>query len=44
MRGDGCVDCIKSRDALLLKRKPEETFENDWDKMNKTTRGVIRSF
>ena len=29
-------------DALLLKKKPEETSEKNWDKMNRTSRGVIR--
>jgi len=31
-------------DALHLKEKPEETSKKDWDKMNKMTFGVIRSY
>ena len=30
-------------DTLRLKEKSEETSENDWDKMNRTTCGLIRS-
>ena len=29
--------------ALLLKRKSDETSKKDWDKMNRTTCGIIRS-
>ena len=30
--------------SLCFEEKLEETFEKDWDKMNKTTCGVIRSY
>jgi len=30
-------------DTPRLREKPEETFEKDWDKMNRTTCGLIRS-
>ena len=30
-------------DTLQLKEKPNETSEKDWDKMNRTTCGLIRS-
>jgi len=29
-------------DTLRLEEKPEETSEMDWDKMNRTTCGLIR--
>jgi len=31
-------------DTLRLKEKPEETSEKDWDKMNRTVCGLIRSY
>ena len=31
-------------DTLQLNEKPEETFENDWDKMNRMACGLIRSY
>ena len=31
-------------DSLCLKEKLEETFEKDWDKMNRTACGVIRFY
>ena len=30
-------------DSLCLEEKPEETSEKEWDKMNRTTCGIIRS-
>ena len=30
-------------DTLRLKEKSKETSEKDWDKMNRTTCGLIRS-
>jgi len=34
----------KLKDDLLLENKPKEISEKDWEKMNWTTCGVIRSF
>jgi len=34
---------LNLKDALLLENKPEEISEKDWDKMNRTTCGFIRS-
>ena len=31
-------------DTLLLEKKRETTTEEDWDKMNRTTCGLIRSY
>jgi len=31
-------------DSLRLEKKPEETSEKDWDKMNRTTCGIVRSY
>ena len=31
------------KDSLSLEKKPEETSEKDWDKMNKMGCGIIRS-
>ena len=31
------------KDVLLLENKPEEISEQNWDKMNRTASGVIRS-
>ena len=34
----------KLKDDLLLENKPKEISEKDWEKMNWTTCGIIRSF
>ena len=33
----------KLEDALLLQEKPAETSKNDWNKMNCTACGIIKS-
>ena len=42
--GDECIDGIKPRRHSTLERKPKETFEKDWDKMNRTMCGLVRSY
>ena len=44
MRGDDALTTSNLKDVLLLENKQEEILEKDWDKMNRTTCGVIKSF
>ena len=37
------LNALNLEDTLLLQEKPTETLEKDWNKINRTACGVIRS-
>ena len=43
MRGDDALTASNLEDTLRLKKKRNSTTKEDWDKMNRTTCGLIRS-
>jgi len=37
------LNALNLKDTLLLQEKPAETLEKDWNKINRTACGVIKS-